>query len=211
MHTALSVASSGGNTWGIETTCQDKVLDGVDVPSMNAKYQALRDGKATTFCRNRAYLLLGGTQVARYDKQYDYRESTANQPDEMIFVPGTSNQLPAIGGLKFGMEICFDHWNGALKTRGIAVHLHIVISDLVSTTTTNFNLQNGGFFIHASTHPAETKLYWNQPNHGLRDLTDENSIIVRHAKNSGEQIRYYLLPFPADPIKTKKKKKGLFG
>jgi hypothetical protein len=108
MHTALSVASSGGDTWGIETTDQGKVLDGVDVPSMNANTS-----------------LLG--------------------MDELIFVPGTSNQLPEIGGLKFGMEICFDHWNGALKTRGIAVHFHIVISDWVSTTTTIFNLQDGGF------------------------------------------------------------------
>lgn len=211
MHTALSVASSSGNTWGIETTYLDKNLGGVDVLSMNAKYRALRDGTATSFCRNRAYLLLGGTQVARYDKQYDYKESTASQPDEMIFVPGTTNQLPEIGGLKFGMEICFDHWNGALKTRGIAVHFHIVISDWVSTTTTNFNLQNGGFFIHASTHPDETKLYWNQQNHGLRDLTDEHSVRYRYAKSPGEQIRYYVLPFPAEPMKAKKKKVlGLF-
>jgi predicted amidohydrolase len=128
MHTALSVASSSGNTWGVETTYMDKNLDGVDVLSMNAKYKALKDGTATTFCRNRAYLLLGGTQVARYDKQYDYKESTRSQPDEMIFIPGTTNQLPEIGGLKFGIGDLFrplERGSQDPRHRGSFSHRHL--------------------------------------------------------------------------------------
>jgi predicted amidohydrolase len=206
MHTALSMGASSSNDWVRDTTTSDKVLGGKQVLSMNDKYRALRDGKATTYCRNRSYLLLGGAQIGRYDKQTDFRESTANVPDEMIFIPGTQNQIPEVAGFKFGIEICFDHGNGVLKNRGVPVHFQIVVSDWVNTHTSNCSLVPGGYFIHASTNSGETKLYWNATT-GVTDLTDTNNykVRIRHAKSGDKEIRFFLLSLPGPVVVAKKK------
>jgi len=210
MHTALSTGASSSNDWVRETTTSDKVLGGKQVLSMNDKYRALRDGKATIYCRNRTYLLLGGAQIGRYDKQTDFRESTANTPDEMIFIPGTQNQIPEVAGLKFGIEICFDHGNGVLKNRGVPVHFQIVVSDWVNTDASNCSLVPGGYFIHASTNAGETKLYWNGTT-GVTDLTDTSNykVRIRHAKNGEKEIRFFLLSLPGPVVAAQKE--GLLG
>ena len=75
IHTALSIGASSSD-WVRETPTSDKVLRGKQVLSMNDKYRALRDGKATTYCRNRSYLLLGGAQCSLVPGGYFIHAST---------------------------------------------------------------------------------------------------------------------------------------
>jgi hypothetical protein len=122
--------------------------------------------------RNCTYVLLGGQRIGKYDKHSDFKETRGAAPDQLAFLPGTTDQAPEADGLRFGVEICFDHGNGVLKRRGLGdLDFHVVVSDWVHTEEANMAMKRGGYFLHASSEPTQTKVVFRASNGSLTPVT----------------------------------------
>lgn len=152
---------------------------------------------APRIARNATYALLAGKRLAKYDKQADFFESTG-QPDDMVFIPGTKNQCPVIGGYRFGFEICFDHANATLKHRAVPdLAFHLVVSDHVINDTANMAMAKNGYFLHASTSHTQTCVYLRDQNGVLENLTADKRFRIERLGQAGEYLDFYKLPLPA--------------
>lgn len=143
--------------------------NGMKVPGLLDLAGGFRKGdsaaRAQRRARNCANIFLGGQRVGTYDKHSDFIETRGAKPDKLAFLPGTADQAPEVDGLRFGVEICFDHGNGVLKRRGLGdLDFHIVVSDCVDTVEANMAMKRGGYFIHASSNPSETMVVFHAPN-----------------------------------------------
>jgi len=190
-----------------------KVLDGTmhhrptglfsNVPSMNVLADNLLDKNTKPRkIHNVTFLLLNGTVWGSYDKHSDFYEAKSISPDQSMFVPGTQDECPVIGDgvrkFRFGVEICFDHFNGVLKRRKPAnLHFHIVVSDSVKNLDAHMAMKNGGYFLHASTDHGKT---------AVRHLTEagqlENKMPPIQTKTYGpDSLDLFLikLPLPLAP------------
>jgi predicted amidohydrolase len=150
--------------------------DGKTVPPLSSVLKTLEDAtKKPQILRNRAYILLDGKRIAKYDKQVDFFEAESASPDDLAFIPGTSDQCPEIGGYKFGMEICFDHSNSMLARRAPPnLHFHLLVSDTVSNKIPSMAMSRGGYFLHASTLLKNTKLYFRDASGNVREISLED-------------------------------------
>ena len=147
--------------------------------------------------RNATYALLGGRRLAKYDKHGDFFEADG-KPDEMVFIPGTKNQCPEIGGFKFGFEICFDHANATLMKRGVpGLAFHLLVSDYVMTQKGNMAMDDNGYFLHASTSYAQTSVYHRNEKGALENFTGDVKYRITHDGQAGEWLDFYKLPLPA--------------
>jgi len=145
---------------------------GVKIPSLNEASQAIKTitwdkGKVTSVtpgslgyrAYNELYPLLNGKRWSPYLKKWDFKETEGANTTSETFIPGSSAGTKEIGGFDFGMEICFDHCNGALKAKNVTVDFHIVTSDSVDTVEGNMAMKDKGYFIHASSDTNETCVY----------------------------------------------------
>jgi predicted amidohydrolase len=172
--------------------------DGKTVPPLNAVFKTLEDAtKKPQILRNRAYILLDGKRIAKYDKQVDFFEAESASPDDLAFIPGTSDQCPEIGGYKFGMEICFDHANSMLARRAPPnLHFHLLVSDTISNKIPSMAMSKGGYFLHASTLLKNTRLYFRDGS----GKADEVSMGDLHDVGGGSLVTYSVdLPQRAVP------------
>jgi hypothetical protein len=87
----------------------------------------------------------------------------------------------------FGVEVCFDHANGALKGKNPNADFHVVVSDYVDTNETNMAMGNGGYFIHASSNPNQSCVYKRNTMGALQKLTKTAG---KFAEN---QMAYWLI------------------
>jgi predicted amidohydrolase len=94
-------------------------------------------------CYNSAFFFLRGF-IARYDKQADWDE-TESVPNASVFTPGGFPCIFLVHGIKFGIEICFDHANGLLETKNAKVDIHVVLSAWTQSRTIV-----GTHFVHSS-------------------------------------------------------------
>jgi hypothetical protein len=134
-------------------------------PSPDDKLEELKlppdDSKYSHLMRNTAYILFNGRVRFKYHKNADYHEAVGDA--ETVFVPGGKVGTCEIAGIRFGIEICFDHTMAMLAT-GTAQHtagrggkamvppmIHIVTSDSTDSVETNYQVRDQGYFIHAST------------------------------------------------------------
>jgi hypothetical protein len=165
-----------------------------NVPALDRLGKVLdRPASKPRFVRNAAYLFLAGRRMAKYDKQTDFSEALNNSPDDMMFIPGTENECPVIGGHRYGVEICYDHCNGVLKKRAPAnLQFHIVVSDWTSNRTAHMAMSNGGFFLHASTKSTETAVY-RRPALGGEPVKVPPT---RQQPYGGSQIDFYVISVP---------------
>lgn len=112
-------------------------------------------GTATHMARSTAYAFLNGKQVAKYHKQGDFFE-VLSDVDNNVFVPGPYSKeglTPefSLGGLSFGIEVCYDHGLGALKARrNSTVDVHILLSAHLSASQHSNRAKTGGCLAHAS-------------------------------------------------------------
>jgi hypothetical protein len=170
------------------------------VPSMNA--MAINLTNKNTRPRkvhNATSLLLNGRVWGTYDKHTDFYEAKSISPDLSMFVPGTQDECPEIGDgarkFRFGVEVCFDHGNAVLKRRRVAnLHFHVVVSDWVNTVEAHMAMRNSGYFLHASTNIAETKIY-RRDNNG--QLVNETANLLRQQTQFGRNtLALYLIQLP---------------
>jgi predicted amidohydrolase len=118
--------------------------------------------------RNCCFMFLGGQRIGMYDKHSDFQETRGAKPEKLAFLPGTADQAPEVDGLRFGVEICFDHANAVLKGRGLGdLDFHVVVSDFVDTIDGNMTMKRGGYFLHAASNPVETQAVFRASNGSL--------------------------------------------
>jgi predicted amidohydrolase len=168
---------------------------GLPLPSMFTKWEALFD-KKPELVRNTTYLYLNGTRHGKYDKQTDYHESL-NAPDQMVFVPGTRDECPIIGGYKFGVEICADHGIGRLSRRSPAgLAFHIVASDYVKNAMGNMAMGKEGYFLHASTDKDQTGVFYKDENGHIAPIKEKEKGYLGEHKVGRGNVSFWLLPLP---------------
>lgn len=137
---------------------QPRFLGQKYVPSLQT-LSKVEQSNTSSRVYNELYPFLGGKQYTPYLKQWDFKETEGARAKSQAFVPGSSSGRRHIGGFDFGLEICFDHANGALRAKRQEVDFHIVCSDCVDTKIINMAMKKGGYFIHASSNPADTCAY----------------------------------------------------
>lgn len=153
--------------------------------------------KNPVIVRNAAYLFLNGRRYAKYDKQTDFKEALSNNPDDLMFIPGTKDQCPDVLGYKCGMEICYDHANGVLQKRApVGLHFHFVVSDWAKIDRSHMAMAKGGYFFHASTNYDWACVFWRSDANTLENLTENKFHHVLSEKTGNCHLDLYCLPMP---------------
>lgn len=89
--------------------------------------------KGVHFVKNTA-LLFSRTQMYRYSKKHPANEMINDF--SALFYPGHASNILEIQGMKLGIEICYDHYVGALRKEQIStgdtpLDVHIIISNTI--------------------------------------------------------------------------------
>lgn len=118
--------------------------------------------------RNTAYAFYGGSEVARYHKRNNFYEVTGDESDEgfVIFEPGGGpdgkGDLFTIDGVKFGIEVCYDHTVGHMSQLTTnRPDVQIVMSAAVKIVNEHVTVPKDGYLVHASSEEDGTAAYWN--------------------------------------------------
>jgi hypothetical protein len=122
----------------------------------------LNDPKAQEMSRNTAYVYLDGRRYLKYHKQAGFHE-VLSQGDRNVFVPGKKQPTACVDNLWFGVEICFDHAAGALKTPADGIlckpaDVHVILSACVMNQDANLYTRVGGWVVHASSNFAYNRV-----------------------------------------------------
>jgi hypothetical protein len=109
---------------------------------------------------NMTYALLNGRVVFCYSKQGNFHEEQGDVG--LVFVPGGRSGVAEIEGLNFGLEICLDHNMGILSRQlrqGKTLDVQIILSDFVYNNPGAVVVRDGGYVVHASTHPEQAGVW----------------------------------------------------
>jgi hypothetical protein len=102
--------------------------------------------------QNTAYVCKGDV-VLKYHKIGNSAE-TGGYGRNIVFAPGSVAGQFLVGDVRYGLEICMDHWLGILAESGAAkADVQIVTSSTTTTRTFHFNTQPDAIFVHASNPP----------------------------------------------------------
>ena len=165
----LNMAGRGAT----EVISQPRKAGGVTIPSLKEGSEALKGGLKPDSYRayNSVRAFLGGESVMTpYNKQWDFKETEGADVQKLVFVPGSAKGTREIREFTFGIEVCFDHGNGALKGHNPNVDIHVVVSDWVENKEGNMAMKNGGYFVHASSESVQTCVYSRNNMGGLQKL-----------------------------------------
>lgn len=136
-----------------------KTGGGVSVPGITDMSAALKKPKPNTFrAWNSVQAFLGGEAVIKtpYVKNWDFKETEGASVEKLMYVPGSHSGRRTINNFEFGIEVCFDHANSALKGSRTEVDFHVLMSDWVASKVAGMSMKKGGYFIHASSQPTQT-------------------------------------------------------
>lgn len=162
----------------------------VSVPGITSMTPVLAKPKADSYrAYNSVQAFLGGEAVIKtpYVKNWDFKETEGASVEKLMYVPGSQAGTRTILGFDFGIEVCFDHANGALKGSKTDVDFHIVVSDWVNTTESKMAMKNGGYFIHASTKPKETTVCYRNSSGTISTLK------LNGGKAAQDSLAYWLV------------------
>lgn len=156
-------------------------------PTREEKLEMLRD--ATHIMQNTTYLLFGGETRFKYHKVGDFHEAIGAD-GKTVYVPGHATGLsPHVGGLTFGIEICFDHTLGLLKRECEEVQgkpdIHVLISDKVDKNKKQVCARK--YFVHACTDHTSGGVHDMKGGAGVRSEKEQEDRV------DGGRIRYYKL------------------
>jgi hypothetical protein len=125
-------------------------------PSAKKKQDSLDGGGVKFVAKNEMVLYHKGRDVARYAKVGDYQEVPESRqvagPNCTIFIPGLKAGRATVGGVPWGVEICFDHNLGVLnaaKTEALPL-VHLLCSAAVNRDENHTVVKAGGYVIHSS-------------------------------------------------------------
>ena len=104
--------------------------------------------------QNVAYICKG-LKILKYPKIGNSAE-LAGQAAPAVFAPGSIAGLFSVGKVRYGLEVCMDHWLGILRhgTDNLPQpHIHIVTSAQTPNRPFHFQVADNGLILHASTNP----------------------------------------------------------
>lgn len=128
---------------------------------LNELGQKMKTGSVKT-ARNTCFILHGGRLVHRYDKETGFDENYDDPRGKGYFVSVNTADCFTVDNLRFGVEICFDHNQKCLKSKNHAdISFHIVVSDTVEAINAHMAMQDGGYFMHASSYEPDTQIVKN--------------------------------------------------
>ncbi len=105
--------------------------------------------------QNTAYVCKNET-ILKYHKIGNSAE-THGYGQNIVFAPGSIAGQFLVGNVRYGLEICMDHWLGILAESGAAkVDVQVVTSSTTPTRKFHFNTKTNGIFVHASNPPLQT-------------------------------------------------------
>ena len=107
----------------------------------------------TLIAQNTAYVLKGD-RVLKYHKVGNSSE-VSGEPGDVVFAPGSIVGQFTVGAVRYGLEICMDHWLGVLANSAIPpVHVHVITSSHTENRAFHYHVQSGGVVVHSSTNVA---------------------------------------------------------
>jgi hypothetical protein len=174
-----------------------KTGGGVAVPGIKDMSSALTKPKADTYrAYNSVQAFLGGEAVIKtpYVKNWDFKETEGASVEKLMYVPGSHSGRRTINNFEFGIEVCFDHANGALKGSHTDVDFHVVVSDWVEAKGASMAMKKGGYFIHASSKPAQTMVCRRESTGALTKLT------LAAGKTKADSLAYWMVEVEKRPM-----------
>lgn len=132
-------------------------LAGDKTPTTQFKRIALNSGTVQFIAKNEVALFHRGREVARYAKICDFNEVAPSRIAGTVFIPGAKIGRATVGGIAWGIEVCFDHNIGVLNNTApeTAPRVHLLCSAAVSRDDTKSVVQPGGYVVHASSDKDE--------------------------------------------------------
>ena len=132
-------------------------------PSINEKIRDVKDDSLLSgsfqMARNTAYVYCNGKRLLKYAKIGDYHEVLTDST--VVAVPGIQAGTFIYDGVRYGLEICLDHYLGVLQKLKPPKppHVHIILSAWVQRTDTNSLTTLAGFITHASSNDAQRGVF----------------------------------------------------
>jgi hypothetical protein len=134
-------------------------------PTANQKQALLNSGDVKFVAKNEMVLYHKGKDVARYAKIADYGEVPLTRYaaglDCTIFIPGLKPGRATVGGIPWGVEVCFDHNLGVLsvaKTEALPM-VHLLCSAAVDREEKHSVVKPGGYVIHSSSNSKQCGIW----------------------------------------------------
>jgi predicted amidohydrolase len=129
-------------------------------PSSGSPIDHLKNRDDILIGQNTAYVCKGDV-VLKYHKVGNSAETQGFGRD-IVFAPGSIAGQFLVGDVRYGLEICMDHWLGILAQSGAPkVDVQIVTSSTTATRNFHFHTNADAIFVHASNPPLnEGSAYW---------------------------------------------------
>jgi hypothetical protein len=134
-------------------------------PSTKEKQESLDRGDVKFVARNEMVLYHKGRDVARYAKIADFCEVPQSRQAAgancTVFVPGLKPGRATVGGVPWGVEICFDHNLGVLSAAKTDVLplVHLLCSAAVNREEKHSVVKPGGYVIHSSSEEQQCGIW----------------------------------------------------
>lgn len=149
---------------------------------------------------NSAFILRGGKVLLKYHKMADGGE--VNRPTDntngrkVIFVPGPRRGAFNVDGLRFGMQICAEHFNNTLA--GEQLDVFVLISASFQLRPHAPPVRDGGYMLHADAIIEPTVVRRNgTTNNKIKQESnhiDQPGLVVSRSMSSAGRVNYYSLP-----------------
>ena len=109
--------------------------------------------------RNVTHVYFSGNMVSTYGKKA-YCEDFQDDLGHGIYIPGRQAGVATVDGIKYGVEICYDHDMGVLQAvcPNRDLDLHIICSGFVANQARFSCAKEGGYTLHASTNAFYSKV-----------------------------------------------------
>jgi hypothetical protein len=136
--------------------------------------------------QNVAYIFLGD-KTLKYHKVGNYKE-VDGEADDLLFLPGSIVGRFNVGGVKYGIEICRDHYQGVLEssvgTRG-TVHIQLIVSSHIPAKEN----ANASVTLHSSTKAPLRYVEKDNTGHEIGMVTPATNPIRFSGDKVGKLVR----------------------
>lgn len=135
----------------------------------------------TQIAQNVAYIFKDNV-VLKYHKAGNYKE-VEGEADNIVFAPGVISGVFKIGDVRYGIEICRDHYMQVLQSSGSTVHIQVIVSSYIPNINQGMAMSNGGVLVHSSTQST-----MKTDNVDQIHFKDSNSKLVASKRVGGCQL-----------------------
>ncbi|MFY9513084.1 MAG: hypothetical protein WAQ05_19135 [Rubrivivax sp.] len=165
-------------------------LAGKKTPTTQFKRTLLNNGAVQFIAKNEVAMFHRGKEVARYAKICDFNEVAPSRVGDTVFIPGAKIGRATVGGIPWGIEVCFDHNIGVLNNTPTetAPRVHLLCSASVSMEETKSVVQAGGYIIHSSSDKVECGV-WRRNLNGV-GFTAVNRLDKQNIRGQAKLLCY---------------------